>query len=76
MFFYFLTLIEQPMSNEINVIVQVVRGDGQVAAAASQLRAAVTRQDEVQAQLLDRTAIQLEPTYLFHQIDKMMRREI
>lgn len=59
------TFVEQPVRDEVDVVVQVVRGDGQVAAAAPQLRAAVARQDEVQPQLLDGAAVQLEPAYLY-----------
>lgn len=61
---WIVTFIEEPVRDERDVVVQVVCGDGQVAAAAAQLRAAVTRQDEVQPQLLDRTPVQLQRRYL------------
>lgn len=52
------------MRDELDVVMQVVRRDGQVAPAPPQLGAAVAGQDEVQAQLLDRTAVELEAVYL------------
>lgn len=58
------TFVEQPVCHEADVVVQVVRGDGQVAAAAPQLGAAVARQDKVQPQLLDGAPVQLEGAYL------------
>lgn len=48
------------MCDKSYILVEVVRSDGQVAAAPAQLRAAVARQNEVQTQLLDRTPVELE----------------
>lgn len=52
------------MRDERHIVMQIVRGDGQVAAAAPQLRAAVARQDEIQPELLDGAAVQFQAANL------------
>lgn len=42
------TFEKQPVRDECYVAVQIVRGDRQVAPAAPQLRAPVSRKDEIQ----------------------------
>lgn len=43
------TFIKQPVGNESDVVVEIVRSDWQVAPAASQLRAPIARQNKVQS---------------------------
>lgn len=52
------------MCDKSDILVQVVRSDGQVAAASTQFCTTVARQDEVQTQLLDRTSVKFESIYL------------